>query len=88
MSSPLLETRSIDPLETTSENMSKLAKSIEKIKSKLKYKMNSSSALRKRASTSNVEPPSKFQKIEAFLTDSQKYFEKNDYPFNDSDGGV
>jgi hypothetical protein len=50
--------------------------------------MNSSSALRKRASTSNVEPPSKFQKIEAFLTDSQKYFEKNDYPFNDSDGGV
>lgn len=73
-STPLLETRSIDSLDTTSDALSKLAKSIEKIKNKLKYKMSSSSALRKRASLSGIVAPSKYQKIEEFLNDPQKYF--------------
>lgn len=60
---PLEEVRNIDILPAETENLSKLSKNIEKIKTKLKIKTNSSN-LRKRGSANVIEqqlPPS--QKI-------------------------
>lgn len=42
----------------------------------------------KRRSSINANEPSKQQQITDFLSDSHKYFEKCEYPFNDSDSYV
>lgn len=88
LSSPLLETRSLDMLDSSNDNLSKLVKSIDRFKAKLKYRLASSSAIRKRSSKSGIEQPNKFARIEEYMADTQKYFDKNDYPFNDSDSYV
>jgi hypothetical protein len=54
VSTPLVETKTIEQLDAGNENQAKLVKSIDKIKAKLKYKMNSSSVLRKRISMSGI----------------------------------
>lgn len=48
LSSPLLETRTIDALDASTDNLGKLAKCVEKMKTKLKLKM--SASLKKRGS--------------------------------------
>jgi hypothetical protein len=44
-----VETRTIETLDATSDNLAKLSKAVDRFKGKLKYKMSSSSIARKRS---------------------------------------
>lgn len=92
MSTPLSELTNIPVLPADNDILSKLSKSIERFKAKIKSKMTASSLLRKKAAA-NTEGLDfrtlKFKRLDEYLEDCSKYVQiAYDYPFNDSDNYI
>ena len=83
---PLTEVIDIPAMPAANANEEKLAKGVERMKAKLKTRM-SSSAIKKRASNSNIGTPKEHwgRKLKEFIADPTQYLPATDYPYNDSD---